>query len=78
MQSLIHAHLPANIVFCCVQATDKPPIVVSETHASTLAAREMRLCFRRLHAQARLAFHVPQTAYQKAFLQDSIRCLFSV
>lgn len=35
MQSLIHAHLPADIVLCSVQAADKPPIVVSETHANT-------------------------------------------
>lgn len=40
MQSLIHAHLPADIVFCRVQAADKPPIVVSETHASTLTQSE--------------------------------------
>lgn len=35
MQSLIQAHLPAVIVLCRVQAADKPPIVVSESHTPT-------------------------------------------
>lgn len=71
MQSLMHVHLPANIVLHCVQVTDKTPIVVSETDANTLShthvVREIRPCFRCLHAQARLAFHSPQTTCQKAF-----------
>lgn len=71
MQSLIHTHLPADIVLHCVLATDKPPIVVSETDANTLfhthVAREIRLDFRHLQAQARLAFHGTQTTCLKAF-----------
>lgn len=80
MQSLIHTHLAADIVLHCVQATDKPPIV-SETDANTLShthvVRAMRPCFRRLHAQARLAFHSHKPPV-KGLLQDSTHCLFSV
>lgn len=73
MQSLIRAHLPADIVLRRDQATDKPPIVVSDTHF--LTHTEIRLCFRRLLAHTTLPFYFPQTACQKAFTGH---CLFSV
>lgn len=84
MQSLIHTHLPADIVLHCVQATDKPPIVVSETDTNTLShthvAREVRLRFRCLHAQARLAFHYHTNHLSKGFYStvSTVCFLFSI
>lgn len=44
MQSLIRAHLPADIVLRRDQATDKPPIVVSDTHFLTHMHTEKSGC----------------------------------
>lgn len=78
MQSLIHAHLPADIVLCSAQAADKPPIVVSETHGNALTQSEksgsaLDVC---MYKQDWLfIFHKPPV---KRLLQDSIHCLSSV
>lgn len=82
MQNLIHAHLPADIVLCHVQAADKPPIVVSETHANTLSHTLSRpetygsaldLC---MHKQDWLfIFHKPPV---KRLVQDTVCFLFSI
>lgn len=66
MQSLMHAHLPADIVLRHEQAADKPPIVVLQTYTLTLSHTNGGIgpCFRRLYAQARLAFGFSQTTCQ--------------
>lgn len=81
MQSLIHAHLPADIVLCRVQAVDKPAIVVSETHANThspahtqseKSGSALDIC---MHKQDWLfILKLPV----KRLLQDTIHYLFSV
>lgn len=62
MQSLIHTHLPA-ILSSAVYRPQTNLLLLSQKHTPTHTlslthtVREIRLCFRHVHAQARLAFH---------------------
>lgn len=78
MQSLIQAHLPADIVLCSAQAADKPAIVVSETHGSTLTQPEEPGSAADVCMYKQDWLFISHQRPVKRLLQDTIHCLSSV